>query len=103
MVSLNSSHDLEVWKRSIELVEQVYMLVKQLPREEIYALSDHMRSDAVSMSRNIAAGANRNTTRDYVQFLYISLGSASELETQMIIKERIGFFRELNKLMQLLI
>ena len=103
MDSVNSYQGLEVWKRSIELVEQVYMLVKQLPREETYALSDQMRRAAVSIPSNIAEGANRNTTREYVQFLYIALGSASEPETQMIIGERIGYFRELDKLKQLLV
>jgi len=59
--------------------------VKQLPKEETYALSDQMRRAAASIPSNIAEGANRKTTKEYIQFLYIALGSAAELETQLII------------------
>ena len=82
---MNSYQDLEVWKKSIDFVEQIYRLVKQLPKEETYALSDQMRRAAVSIPSNIAEGANRKTTKEYIQFLYIALGSAAELETQLII------------------
>ena len=98
--SVSSYQDLEIWKRSIYLVEQVYMLVKQLPREETYALSDQMRRAAVSIPSNIAEGASRNSTKEYIQFLYIALGSAAELETQLIIGERIGYFRAINAIKQ---
>ena len=82
---MNSYQDLEVWKKSIDFVEQIYRLVKQLPKEETYALSDQMRRAAVSIPSNIAEGANRKTTKEYIQFLYIALGSTAELETQLII------------------
>jgi len=82
---VNSYQDLEVWKKSIDFVEQIYRLVKQLPKEETYALSDQMRRAAVSIPSNIAEGANRKTTKEYIQFLYIALGSTAELETQLII------------------
>ena len=85
MGSVNSYQDLEVWKKSIDFVEQIYRLVKQLPKEETYALSDQMRRAAVSIPSNIAEGANRKTTKEYIQFLYIALGSTAELETQLII------------------
>lgn len=101
--SVSSYQDLEIWKRSIYLVEQVYMLVKQLPREETYALSDQMRRAAVSIPSNIAEGASRNSTKEYIQFLYIALGSAAELETQLIIGERIGYFRAINAIKQSLV
>ncbi len=79
------------------------MLVKQLPREETYALSDQMRRAAVSIPSNIAEGASRNSTKEYIQFLYIALGSAAELETQLIIGERIGYFRAINAIKQSLV
>ena len=101
--SVSSYQDLEIGKRSIYLVEQVYMLVKQLPREETYALSDQMRRAAVSIPSNIAEGASRNSTKEYIQFLYIALGSAAELETQLIIGERIGYFRAINAIKQSLV
>ena len=94
---MNSYQDLEVWKKSIDFVEQIYRLVKQLPKEETYALSDQMRRAAVSIPSNIAEGANRKTTKEYIQFLYIALGSAAELETQLIIGNRIGYFERIEK------
>ena len=66
---MNSYQDLEVWKKSIDFVEQIYRLVKQLPKEETYALSDQMRRAAVSIPSNIAEGANRKTTKEYIPLL----------------------------------
>jgi len=83
--------DLKVWKESMELVEDIYKLVRVLPKEENYVLADQMRRAAVSIPSNIAEGQNRNTSKEFVQFLYISLGSASELETQLIICQRLGY------------
>jgi len=84
-------------EESIDFVEQIYRLVKQLPKEETYALSDQMRIAAVLIPSNIAEGANRKTTKEYIQFLYIALGSAGELETQLIIGNRIGYFERIEK------
>jgi len=60
---VNSYQDLEVWKKSIDFVEQIYRLVKQLPKEETYALSDQVRRAAISIPSNIAEGSNRKTVR----------------------------------------
>ena len=60
---MNSYQDLEVWKKSIDFVEQIYRLVKQLPKEETYALSDQVRRAAISIPSNIAEGSNRKTVR----------------------------------------
>jgi len=97
---VNSYQDLEVWKSSIDFIGHLYRLVKQLPKEETYALSDQMRRAAVSIPSNIAEGANRNTTKEYIQFLHIALGSASEVETQMIIGQRVGYFKEIDPIQQ---
>ena len=88
--------ELVVWQRSIALVTDVYRLVRLLPKEELYALSDQIKRCAVSIPSNIAEGSGRNTTKEFVQFLYIALGSASELETQLIIGKNIGFFKDLD-------
>ena len=92
--------ELIVWQRSIVLVTDVYHLARSLPKEELYALSDQIKRCAVSIPSNIAEGSGRNTTKEFVQFLYIALGSASELETQLIIGKNIGFFKDLNKYFQ---
>ena len=83
--------ELEVWKKGISLVLQVYEITKAFPKEERYALTDQIKRAAVSIPSNIAEGASRNTTKEFIQFLYIALGSASELETQMIIAEKLCY------------
>lgn len=88
--------DLQVWKESMNLVETVYKLIPQLPKEETYALSDQIRRSAVSIPSNIAEGQNRNTNKEFIQFLYISLGSASELETQLLIAFRLNFLQNID-------
>lgn len=92
---INNCKDLIVWQKSIDFVVSVYLLVKQLPKEETYALSDQIRRAVVSIPSNIAEGSSRNTTKEYIQFLYIALGSASEVETQIIIGQRIGYFKDI--------
>ena len=83
--------DLNVWKESMDLVESVYKLAKILPKEETYALSDQLRRAVVSIPSNIAEGQNRNTQKEFIQFLYMALGSASEVETQLIIAQRLNY------------
>jgi len=85
-----------VWQRSIDLVTNIYGLVKILPKEELYSLADQIKRSAVSVPSNIAEGSGRNTTKEYIQFLYIALGSISELETQLIIGKNIGFFQNID-------
>ncbi len=100
---VNDFKDLLVWQKSIALVEEVYILVKLLPKEETYALSDQMRRSAVSVPSNIAEGFDRNGIKEYIQFLYIALASASELETQIIISNKVGYIKDTNKILNQLI
>ena len=81
---------LEVWKKSMELVAQVYPLIKRLPREETYALADQMRRAAVSIPSNIAEGQSRGT-REFIQFLRVAKGSRAELETQLLLCVRLQY------------
>lgn len=85
--------ELEVWKRGILLVLEIYETAKAFPKDEIYALTDQIKRAAVSIPSNIAEGASRNTKKEFIQFLYIALASASELETQMIIAEKLGYIK----------
>jgi len=75
--------ELDVWKTSVELVTEVYVATKTFPKEELYGLTNQLRRAAVSVPSNIAEGAARQTTKEFVQFLYISLGSVAEVETQL--------------------
>jgi len=86
---------LNVWQESMNLVTQIYKIVKKLPKEEMYSLSDQIRRSAVSIPSNIAEGSSRNSKKEFVQFLYISLGSLCELETQLKICINIGYLQNL--------
>jgi four helix bundle protein len=83
--------DLKVWQKSITLVPTVYSVVKKLPSEERFALGDQIRRAAVSVPANIAEGQARQHTKEFIQFLSISRGSLAELETLLIISERLGY------------
>ena len=74
--------NLEQWKKSIALVKDVYSLTEKFPRTEVHSLTDQMRRAAISVPSNIAEGAARSTKKEFVQFLHISQGSLSELDTQ---------------------
>ena len=83
--------DLDVWKESINLAKEIYALTEEFPKEELYGLTSQIRRAAVSVPSNIAEGAARNSNKEYIRFLYISLGSLSELETQIILAREFGF------------
>lgn len=87
--------DLNVWQESMNLVESIYKLLKLFPKEETYALSDQIRRAVVSIPSNIAEGQNRNTQKEFIQFLYISLGSTAEVETQLLIAQRLNYLQNI--------
>ena len=91
---VKSYKDLIVWQKSMDLVIEIYKLVKKLPKEETYSLSDQMRRAVVSIPSNIAEGYARKTTKEYLKFLSIANGSRTELETQLIICNKIGYLNE---------
>lgn len=86
--------ELKVWQKSIELVKEVYSLVKFLPSEEKYDLSSQMRRAVVSIPSNIAEGNSRNTKKEYMSFLGIARGSNSEIWTQLIICNELKYLTE---------
>ena len=88
---MKTHKDLDVWKKAIVLAKSVYDLTKDLPKEETYSLSDQMKRSAISIASNIAEGAARQTNKEFIQFLYIALGAASELDTQIEICKEISF------------
>ncbi len=93
---MRTNKDLDVWKNSIELVILVYKITNEIPKSEIYSLTIQIRSCAVSIPSNIAEGAGRSHNKEFIQFLYISLASLSELETQIIISNNIEYLSENN-------
>ena len=85
-----------VWQKAMDLVKEIYLLVKHLPKEETYALSDQMRRAAVSIPSNIAEGYGRKSKLEYSRFLDIARGSLYELETQIHIGIMLDFFTNEN-------
>ena len=88
--TIKSHKDLLVWQKSLDLVENVYLLTEKFPQRELYGLSAQMRRAAVSISSNIAEGRSRGTRKDFTHFLHMAFGSASELETQLLIAKRLS-------------
>jgi four helix bundle protein len=86
--------DLDVWKAGIDLALLIYETTKGFPREEVYSLTSQIRRAALSVPSNIAEGAARNSDKEFIQFLYIALGSLAEVETQVIIAERLGYIND---------
>lgn len=88
----NRTHkDLIVWQKAMAFVEEVYKLTDKMPNGELYGLTSQIRRSAVSIPSNIAEGAARNHNKEFVQFLYVALGSSAELETQLLLAERLKF------------
>jgi four helix bundle protein len=86
--------DLRVWQKGIEIVDKIYLITDSFPRDELYGLVAQMRKAAVSIPSNVAEGFVRHHTKEYKQFLYISLGSCAELDTQVVIAHRRNYIPE---------
>lgn len=76
-------------KQSMVLVEDIYALTKNFPSDEKYGLSSQIKRAVVSVPSNIAEGAGRKGDKEFIQFIYIAMGSLSELETQLILVNRL--------------
>ena len=83
--------DLNAWKESIEFVKRIYKFSDLLPDQEKFGLISQIRRAAVSVPTNIAEGAARNSDKEFIQFLYIALGSLSETETLLIITSELQY------------
>ncbi|WP_203558476.1 four helix bundle protein [Bacteroides sp. 519] len=93
-MEIRTHKDLLVWQKSIDLVCAVYSLLKQYPKEELFAMSNQIRRCVVSIPANIAEGCGRRSKAELSQFLHIALGSASELETFFIISKRLNYITD---------
>jgi four helix bundle protein len=89
MKPITSYQQLIVWQKAFDLSIMVYHLTDLLPRSEQYGLCSQMRRSAVSVPSNIAEGYDRRSRKEYVSFLQIALGSSSELETQLLITQKV--------------
>jgi four helix bundle protein len=93
-VTVNSYRDLIAWQKAMDLVVAVYQATEPFPQREMFGLTNQSRRAAVSIPSNIAEGQGRGSTKDYVHFLRIARGSLQELETQLILAERLGYLAE---------
>ena len=84
--------DLIVWQKAFDLSVEIYRLSSEFPKHELYGLSSELRKTSRSIAYNIAEGYKRWSTVEYVRFLRISAGSAAELETQIMLADRLGYF-----------
>ncbi|MFN2497737.1 MAG: four helix bundle protein [Pyrinomonadaceae bacterium] len=88
---LKSYRDLLVWQKAMELTLEIYQFSSSFPRSEMYGLTSQLRRAGVSVPSNIAEGYGRGSRKEYVQFLCISQGSLKELETQVILAQRLSY------------
>ncbi len=91
---VRTHRDLDVWKKSIDLVTLIYKYTAEYPKDEVYGLTSQIRRCAVSIPSNIAEGSARTTRKDFSHFLAIALGSVAELETQLIISRNLNYLSE---------
>ena len=92
-------HNLLVWQESMQLVSDIYELTKCFPTEETYGLTSQLRRAAVSVPSNIAEGAGRFTKKEFLYYLSVSRGSLSEVETQLLISQSLGYCKLENSLL----
>ena len=100
-MTTRAHHQLRAWKEAIGLVKEVYRVTSALPREELYGLSLQMRRCAVSVPSNIAEGAARASSKEFLHYLTMARGSLSELDTQLVIARELGYLDDATVVKQL--
>ena len=93
-------HDLRVWQEAMELVKMIYQSSSSFPESENFGLKSQIRRAAISVPSNIAEGAARTSAKEFLQFLSISRGSLSEVETQMLISKNLGYLKNPDHVME---
>ncbi|AZB21050.1 four helix bundle protein [Kaistella haifensis] len=91
---IRSHKDLKVWQESMDLVTEIYRISDCFPENEKFGLTSQIRRCAISIPSNIAEGCARKGNRELLQFLYVSLGSLAELETQYEIAQNLKYIKE---------
>ncbi len=86
--------ELKVWQKAIDLAVEVYRITEKLPKDERFGLIGQMNRSAVSIPSNIAEGAGRNTDKDFNNFLGVALGSSFELDTQLVISNKLEYVND---------
>ncbi len=95
-IKIRSFTDLYAWQEGHKLVLVVYKITNTFPKSEAYALVDQMRRCVVSITSNIAEGFSRSGKKEKIQFYFMSLGSVTELQNQLLIAKDLGYIKELD-------
>lgn len=98
---MKTHKNLDVWNKAMDLAEKIYSLTIDFPQKEQFSITIQIRRSVVSIPSNIAEGAARNSNKEFIQYLYIALGSAAELETQILLSERLGFLKDKSILLEI--
>ena len=93
-IKVKTHKDLDVWKKAMSFVTELYKITATFPKDERYGLTSQMRRAAVSIPSNISEGAARQSNKEFIQFLYIALGSNVEIETQLNIARNLNFIND---------
>ena len=96
-MKVRSYSELTVWQRAMDMVEDIYNLTRYFPKEELYSLTNQMRRAAVSIPSCIAEGHDRFTGKEYKYFLRMAQGSRAEVETQVILANRLGYINKIQR------
>ena len=94
MDKIKSFTDLIAWQKGHLLVVEIYKTLERFPNIEKFALSDQMRRSSVSITSNIAEGFSRNSQKEKIQFFYLSLGSLTELQNQLLVSRDVGYLEK---------
>jgi len=97
-VNMHNYKDLKVWKLSMDIAEAIYQLTSAFPSDEKFGLVSQMKRASVSIVSNIAEGAGRNSNKEFSQFLSIANGSVCELETQLLLSQKLEMIENSKKL-----
>ncbi|KKD34881.1 MAG: four helix bundle protein [Limnoraphis robusta] len=92
MSEIKDFQDLIIWQKGMDIAEKCYYLTQSFPKEELYGMVQQVRRSSASIPANIAEGYGRRSSGDYVRFLNISQGSINELQTHLILCQRVGLF-----------
>lgn len=92
---MNDFRKLDVWTKAIDFSTKIHSTTKKYPKEEIYGLVSQLRRAAVSISSNIAEGCSRTSKKDFARFLEFSIGSAFEIESQLVVSKNLDYITEL--------
>ena len=91
---MHNYNNLQIWQLAMDLVEDIYKLTASFPIEEKFGLVSQMTRAAVSIPSNIAEGTGRNSDKDFAHFISIAIGSLYELNTQIVLSERLGYINQ---------